>query len=410
MDPRQLWNRNTVLAEAFCLSDEHVRSAQSALDETQAHRSRLLAAFAVTVGSDSAVADLLGLSEREVRVARRTVGKDDARRMADDVLATASPVPGPEGGASATAEAKTAPAPPAAPASAAPQPPVAPPAPAHTLHHQPQPQSQPQQQHQSPQQPQLHPQQSYAQQQPVPYYESQMPGGTAHDASMTPMASMSSMSPMASPSLGSMTSVTSTAEIPVVRETAWTSAMDLVLIDSWQSGIDLRVLADEFGLDLARLVTRVQQLSAEGRLTSPQPAAGAEDRSGRHRRDAGGAASGMAGTAGGSYAAGSYGSGSYGSGSYAPGSYGSGSYAAGSYGSGSYGSGSYGSGGSYGSYDPYGSTYGTYGTYGSYGTYGNGATPSGWEAPSTIPEEMVASYLPQQHSSWPNYMAGSTTH
>jgi hypothetical protein len=77
------------LAEAFCASDERVRQAQSVLDETQAERSRTLAAFAVTVGNDGTVADLMGLHEREVRVARRTVGRDDARSVAEKLLARA---------------------------------------------------------------------------------------------------------------------------------------------------------------------------------------------------------------------------------------------------------------------------------------------------------------------------------
>ncbi len=53
----------------------------------------MLAAFAVTVGSDGAVADLMGLNEREVRVARRTVGKDDARTVAQSLLSVPG-VPG----------------------------------------------------------------------------------------------------------------------------------------------------------------------------------------------------------------------------------------------------------------------------------------------------------------------------
>ncbi|MGP3980878.1 hypothetical protein [Streptomyces sp. KR80] len=291
MEPRQLWNRNTVLAEAFCLSDEHVRSAQSALDETQAHRSRLLAAFAVMVGSDSAVADLLGLSEREVRVARRTVGKEDARRVAEDVLARA---------AASRVEPAEEETPVAEPAAAAPPSPPAPQAP------------------QAPPGPQAPPQ-TYAQHAAPPHYDPSM--ATAAAAVTAPTVEQ----PMGA-----------TGEIPTVRETAWTSAMDLVLIDSWQSGIDLRVLADEFGLDLARLVARVQQLSAEGRLLPQQPTGHpAEDRSGRHRRDATMTSSG-----------------------------------------------------------------------GSYDAYGHSVGPSGWEAPSTIPDEMVASYLPNQHT-WPNYMAGT---
>lgn len=87
---REVWERNTRLAEAFCGSDERVRQAQAVLDEAQAERTRTLAAFAVTVGSDGAVADLMGLQEREVRVARRTVGKGDARTVAEEFLAARS--------------------------------------------------------------------------------------------------------------------------------------------------------------------------------------------------------------------------------------------------------------------------------------------------------------------------------
>ncbi|MFG2194956.1 hypothetical protein [Streptomyces sp. NPDC048639] len=367
-----MWNRNTVLAEAFCLSDEHVRSAQSALDETQAQRSRLLAAFAVTIGSDSAVSDLLGLSEREVRVARRTVGKEDARRMADDVLATATVAEAAENMA----------------AQAAPDNGHATPHPGPHTGHAPHtghtaPPVQPQQQTAAAPPPPAHTPQHHTQAQHQPAYQQYAHQATSH---LDAQAPASYESPM-----------TSTAEIPVVRETAWTSAMDLVLIDSWQSGIDLRVLADEFGLDLARLVTRVQQLSAEGRLTAAQPSVGTDDRSGRHRRDSSGAS-------GGSYtnvsSGGSYANGGYSNGSYGNGSYGNGSYANGSYGTGSYSTGS--GGGSYST----GSSGGSYST-GSYDSYGNGVTPSGWEAPSTIPEDMVANYLPPQHT-WPNYMAGST--
>jgi AraC-like DNA-binding protein len=86
VEPRDLWERNTLLAEAFCSSDDKVRQARAILDEAHADRARTLAAFAVTVGSDGAVADLMGLNAREVRVARRTVGKADARTVAEHIL------------------------------------------------------------------------------------------------------------------------------------------------------------------------------------------------------------------------------------------------------------------------------------------------------------------------------------
>ncbi|MFJ9113574.1 hypothetical protein [Streptomyces sp. NPDC102283] len=86
MDSRELWERNALLAEAFCSTDDRVREAQAVMDEALARRTRVLAALAVTVGSDVAVAGLMGLNEREVRVARRTVGKEDARTVADQLL------------------------------------------------------------------------------------------------------------------------------------------------------------------------------------------------------------------------------------------------------------------------------------------------------------------------------------
>ncbi|MFE7351828.1 hypothetical protein ACFU8Q_01195 [Streptomyces sp. NPDC057543] len=63
-----------------------MRLAQALLDEAQAERSRTLAAFAVTVGDDGSIADLMGLNEREVRLARRTVGRSDARCLAKELL------------------------------------------------------------------------------------------------------------------------------------------------------------------------------------------------------------------------------------------------------------------------------------------------------------------------------------
>ncbi|MEE1807967.1 hypothetical protein [Streptomyces sp. BE133] len=63
-----------------------MRLAQALLDEAQAERSRTLAAFAVTVGDDGSIADMMGLNEREVRLARRTVGRGDARSLAQELL------------------------------------------------------------------------------------------------------------------------------------------------------------------------------------------------------------------------------------------------------------------------------------------------------------------------------------
>lgn len=202
MDPRELWDRNAVLAEAFCLGDERVREAQARLDEAQADRSRVLAAFAITVGSTGAVAGLFGLNEREVRIARRTVGKDDARAVAEELLAASTPV-------------------------AAPQPEEAPPAPEAAAEY-------------------PHHQNSSAGTRPTAPVRENIGGQGA-------------------------------------AEQSWSPAMDAVLIGSWQTGVDLRELAAEFGLDLNRLVTRAQQLSAQGRFY-PGPV---ETHAGRHRRGPG---------------------------------------------------------------------------------------------------------------------------
>ncbi|WP_069814708.1 hypothetical protein [Streptomyces sp. TP-A0874] len=184
-----------------------MRSAQSALDEAQAHRSRLLAAFAVTVGSDGAVAGVLGLPEREVRLARRTVGKEDARNVADELLSAASRFAVDDG-------------------------------------------SDPQAS-------------STASEQSAGYHASQFD---------------SAGSPEGATAKGS--------ESRTGREPRWTGAMDALLVGSWQTGVDLQVVAAEFGLDLMRLVSRAQQLSAEGRLSPPWAAQSpaTEPRSGRHRR------------------------------------------------------------------------------------------------------------------------------
>lgn len=203
MDPRELWDRNAVLAEAFCLGDERVREAQARLDEAQADRSRVLAAFAVTVGSTGAVAGLFGLNEREVRIARRTVGKDDARAVAEELLAAAAP-------------------------SASPR---------------------------------------------EPEEASSGPDTSAEYPHQNPPAGARPNGPTREGTGGT----TGTSD------QNWSPAMDAVLIGSWQTGVDLRELASEFGLDLTRLVTRAQQLSAQGRFY-PGPA---ENHAGRHRRGPG---------------------------------------------------------------------------------------------------------------------------
>ncbi|MFI0785810.1 hypothetical protein ACH4Q6_09460 [Streptomyces lydicus] len=223
MEPRELWERHAVLAQAFCSSDDEVRRTQGLLDEAEARRSRTLAAFAVTVGSDAVVADLLGLDEREVRLARRTVGKDDARAVAKSLLAQ----PARE-------------QPPAVDQPTAPQPVVPPAGPA-----------------------------------------------AAHPAGPAPAPAAPAPQPPAHPSPAPQAPAPAPAPqtlAPPLADPAWAPALDAVLMSSWHAGVDLTALASELGLDVRLLVARAQQLSSDSRPAAPSAP---PDRTGRHRRMAG---------------------------------------------------------------------------------------------------------------------------
>ncbi|MEV0778155.1 hypothetical protein ACIBLA_01485 [Streptomyces sp. NPDC050433] len=244
MEPRELWDRNSVLAEAFCASDEHVRQAQAVLDEAQAERSRTLAAFAVTVGNDGAVADLMGLPEREVRLARRTVGKSDARNVAEELL-------------DRYPQAHTQPIPQAQPAAAPTTAPAA----------------------QQPAQPAEEP---YAEQQ-MYQQQAQVPPGTQAEVNLphprdgaAPLPEMAHHQDSASPVLHTA----ETENNPVV----WSSSMDSVLLWSWQSGLDLQTVAGELGLDIRALLMRVQALADNGMLNPSSTQSAEANRAGRHRR------------------------------------------------------------------------------------------------------------------------------
>ncbi|MEW1655108.1 hypothetical protein [Streptomyces sp. NPDC093707] len=227
MEPRELWERHAVLAQAFCISDDEVRRTQGLLDEAEVRRSRTLAAFAVTVGSDEVVADLLGLDAREVRLARRTVGKEDARAAAKSLLDqsvrdrraahradapgyTEPPRPTPSStGTGAPAGSDTSRAAAAAAPSAAPAPPP-------------------------------------------------------ETATRVPPRPAPPHTPLSSP----------------VPEQAWSPALDAVLVHSHHTGADLTALATELGLDVSILAARAHQLATESHTARPS----STDRIGRHRR------------------------------------------------------------------------------------------------------------------------------
>lgn len=252
MEPRQLWARHAVLAEAFCGTDERVRQTKSVLDEAQAERSQMLAAFAVTVGDDDAVAQMMGLTEREVRLARRTVGKDAARARAETLLA---------GVQGAWEELETDPPVTTAPEVDRPHSAQAP------LQH-------------GPPQGWMTPVSGMPAPAPGPVLSRPQPYGAQaplQQGWMTSAPGMPASAPGPVPSPD-----------PASQQPQWSPAMDAVLVGAWQSQVDLTVLAAELGLDLQLLAARAQQLSVEGRLRPPGDADG---QAGRHRR--GGAQAGF---------------------------------------------------------------------------------------------------------------------
>jgi len=269
MEPRELWERHTVLARAFCQSDEEVRSAQTTLDDAQASRARSLAAFAVVVGNDKAVAEMLGLPEREVRIARRTVGRDDARSMADDLLmpphlqpSHLQPQSAPQHEENVRAKEQSHPHPHAQ---------------AHgqnadhmqaheqvqmSAHHQAQTQ-QPQQSQQMLSQPHAQYQAQYQVQHQVPQPQYQAPQ-EQYSQSQEHLQTYDY------------------SHLP--DHLGWSPVQDAVLVDGWQSGVDMEILALELGTDLRRLTARAQYLSAQGRLfLHPDETGGRQG--GKHRRE-----------------------------------------------------------------------------------------------------------------------------
>ncbi len=253
MEPRELWERHAVLAQAFCSSDDEVRRTQGLLDEAEVRRSRTLAAFAVTVGSDAVVADLLGLDEREVRLARRTVGKDDARAVAKSLLAQpaqpAHPVTEQPPAGEQTVAREQVPAQPAA---------------AHL-----------------PGQNGAHPAAHPAGQAAGP---GQAPAGHTGAPATGPLqtAAPQATPPQATPPQAPPPQATAPqATGPLSTDSTWAPALDAILMSSWHTGVDLTALATELGLDVRFLVARAQQLSTDNRQhaqTTPP------DRIGRHRR------------------------------------------------------------------------------------------------------------------------------
>ncbi|MFE7614062.1 hypothetical protein [Streptomyces sp. NPDC057496] len=270
MEPREFWERNTVLAEAFCASDERMRRAQALLDETQAERSRTLAAFAVTVGDDGSIADLMGLKEREVRLARRAVGRSNARSLAEELLNQAPRAP--KNPVNKPFASSDAPAP-------APQPGDESPSSPPTL---------PQQQ---PYAPDVVAPDPVAAPGPPPVPEAMTtPEAMAPPEPAVAPEPMATPEPVAVPEAPELVPAVFQTPAPFpyappepVYPVAWSPSMDSVLLWSWESGLDLQTVAVELGLDVRTLLMRVQELADDGLIVLAAPVAEV-GRSGRHRR------------------------------------------------------------------------------------------------------------------------------
>ena len=256
MEPREFWDRNSILAEAFCASDERVRHAQAVLDEAQAERSRTLAAFAVTVGNDRAIADLMGLNERDVRLARRTVGKGDARIVAEALLER-YPHPAPQIAHQPEQQVAPQPVPGGAPQPARGQGPG-------TVQGEAQ-----------------GPDHGYGQES-GPVDDSVADMVSVMEVQM-PYPQSETVHPFPDTAQQNVTGAAYQAQ-ETENNVAWSSSMDSVLLWSWQSGLDLQTVAAELGLDIRALLMRVQALADNGTLT-PSTETTASDRSGRHRHE-----------------------------------------------------------------------------------------------------------------------------
>ncbi|MFF4078354.1 hypothetical protein ACFYZN_02990 [Streptomyces sp. NPDC001777] len=273
-----------------------MRRAQALLDETQAERSRTLAAFAVTVGDDGSIADLMGLKEREVRLARRAVGRSNARSLAAELL---SQVPH----ASRNSQALQGPQVSQHPVHPqAPQNPVPPQSPQNLVNKpfasSDAPAPAPQPGDESPSSPPPLPQQQpYAPDAMVQEPPDVMAPGpvTAQEPPPAPEPAATPESvppsePVAVPQAPELVPAVFQTPAPFpsaspepVYPVAWSPSMDSVLLWSWESGLDLQTVAGELGLDVRTLLMRVQELADDGLIVLAAPVAEV-NRSGRHRR------------------------------------------------------------------------------------------------------------------------------
>ncbi|MFF1378416.1 hypothetical protein [Streptomyces sp. NPDC058308] len=273
MELRDRLERHAVLADMYCEANERVVDAQLTLEELRKNRNRVLAALAVTLGSDTGAAHVLGLPERDVRTARKSVNREEALDLATNALELLAAE------TAAVPTASYADRPPAAAepfeaqdAKAAPEPVSHPPEPAAT---------------------------------PPPARETvAMPAPTPAPATaqapvaapQPPVATAAQPAPAAAPAAPH---VQVAAPTSVPEAVSWTAPMDHLLVQGWHEGVNPSVLATQLGCDLPALALRVQELSyaesAPAQAASAQahvrtggdtwePAQAPSRQPGRHRR------------------------------------------------------------------------------------------------------------------------------
>ncbi len=251
MELRDRLERHAVLADMYCEANERVVDAQLTLEELRKSRNRVLAALAVTIGSDTGAAHVLGLPERDVRTARKSVNREEALDLATnalDLAAEAASVPAyaPRSAPAEPCETQETQEIRAVPEQVSPAPaePVAATVPAPA---------------------------------PAPARETVAVSAPASAPAAAP-ASVPGPAPGPAPGPGpvtasvaaSMTAPAAASAAPHVQvaaptavphAVAWTAPMDQLLVQGWHEGVNPSVLATQLGCDLSALALRVQELS-----------------------------------------------------------------------------------------------------------------------------------------------------
>ncbi|MEU6822677.1 hypothetical protein ABZ921_18785 [Streptomyces atriruber] len=221
--------------------------AQLTLEELRKSRNRVLAALAVTIGSDTGAAHVLGLPERDVRTARKSVNREEALDLATNALdlaaeAAAIPAYAHRAAPAEPCETQEAQEPRTVPEQVAPAPaePVAAPVPAPAA---------------------VPARETVAMSVPASAPAS-VPGPAPGPAPGPGPVAASVTATVAAPAAASAAPHVQVAAPTAVPHTvAWTAPMDQLLVQGWHEGVNPSVLATQLGCDLTALALRVQELS-----------------------------------------------------------------------------------------------------------------------------------------------------